>query len=506
MANDTNTALFREDIRTMPQPTWRIAFFGAFALLLYVFWPTVLTLHERWVQWSQTFSHGYLLLAVASYLIWRARDDLGGRWRHTAWWALPFLLGASFFWFAGFATQLTIAQQVALPAILWLWAVVALGWAAGWKLLLPTAILYFGIPLWDVLVEPLQALTVAVCESLLRWLGVPAYVTGFYIELPSGMFEVAGGCSGLNYLLVGLVIGVLHAYLNIERWRHRIAAVALVAALALLSNWIRVFALVLIGYHTEMQSDLIADHDGFGWLVFAGSLVVFFLLSRWLFEAPAAAQPAAERSASPMSWSAAAGRAWIASLLVVALPLAAQWYDGRLKATPQAGLAPFGLPQQRDQPDWLPDYKGFDTQQVWQGYVAGRSAEVVAMTWHTQERDRKLIYYSNRLAEEGDLIATPAPLRGKAFDLNRSVIRDGASRRLVWWFYLIGDQTATGSLESKIKQLPAWLTGNPRAALVTLSVRCGSKGCERELNDPILANAIEQQVTAALAAWRSDPA
>src|SRR5690606_8194014 len=33
--------------------------------------------------------------------------------------------------------------------------------------------------------------------------------------------------------------------------------------------WIRIFILILVGYHTEMESSLMEDHETFGWIVFA---------------------------------------------------------------------------------------------------------------------------------------------------------------------------------------------------------------------------------------------
>lgn len=481
---------------------WRALSALALVAFGYVFSPTLITLHNRWSEVSHSYSHGYLLVAIAIFLIWQVRGQLAGRWRPSAWFALPLLLGATFFWFAGFATQLTLAQQVALPAILWLVAVVALGWAASLWLLLPALLLYFGIPVWDFLVEPLQRLTVLVTQVWLAWFEIPAYVRGFYIEVPTGSFEVAGGCSGLNYVLVASVIGLLHSYLNLSGWR-RAAGVGLALALALLSNWIRVFALVLIGYYTRMESELIEDHDGFGWVIFACALVVYFLLSRWLLEKGSAKQHVAPPM-RPFDWPLFTLRLWIACVVAIALPAWAQWYDARLAGQEKLGLPTPQVSGVRPvRPVWSPDYRGYDIEQGWALQVSGIPAELVTQTWHTQTHDRKLIYYANRLAPGRQLVAVLPSQRLGGLKVNRAVVRAGVSRRLVWWFYLVGDAPATGGLEAKIHQLPAWLSGDPRASMVALSIRCGSADCGSESDSAQLAEAVAAQLDSILTGWRA---
>jgi hypothetical protein len=43
--------------------------------------------------------------------------------------------------------------------------------------------------------------------------------------------------------------------------------------LGLVTNWVRIFILVLVGYYSQMQNNLVSDHELFGWLLFA--VVVF---------------------------------------------------------------------------------------------------------------------------------------------------------------------------------------------------------------------------------------
>ncbi len=108
-------------------------------------------------------------------------------------------------------------------------------------------------------------------------------VEGVFVYLIGvGTFEVAHGCSGLRYLLVGgQALVLIYGELYLSRLRSRITLFCLGGvAFALLANWIRVFVIIYMGgYETNMQSGLIEDHENFGWWVFAGTLVppLYFL-------------------------------------------------------------------------------------------------------------------------------------------------------------------------------------------------------------------------------------
>ena len=66
---------------TLPVPTprgwWLVAgvTIGVLLLLTAIFWPTFRSMEEVWAR-SETFAHGYLLVTISIWLIWRKRDEL----------------------------------------------------------------------------------------------------------------------------------------------------------------------------------------------------------------------------------------------------------------------------------------------------------------------------------------------------------------------------------------------------------------------------------------------
>ena len=96
--------------------------------------------------------------------------------------------------------------------------------------------------------------------------------------MPFGTLVIADSCSGLRYLIVGLAIAVYALKDSQLPFLTKVKMFALAAVLSVVANWLRVFALVLIAYYSDMKSSLVVDHDGFGIVVFFVLFLPFFPL------------------------------------------------------------------------------------------------------------------------------------------------------------------------------------------------------------------------------------
>lgn len=227
------------------------------------------SIHDSWTAIYGPFAHGYVILGLGLWLalrLWQ-RDPPK---RFEVWWPpLALLAAATAALWAMEAAFLNSARQVLVPIIIWSAAATVLGKAVGRVLFWPLAFLYFALPQWWVINTPLQELTAEVANALVWLTGVPAYVEDNSFHLPAGIVEVANGCSGLNYLVVALALALFQGLSYIQSWRLRWRLLAAAAVVALLSNWLRVYGLILIGYATDMQHYLIrVDHLYFGWVLF----------------------------------------------------------------------------------------------------------------------------------------------------------------------------------------------------------------------------------------------
>jgi exosortase len=227
------------------------------------------SVHESWTSIYGPFAHGYVILGLALVLGWRLWHRDPPRRFETWWPPLVVLAAAAAALWAMELMFLNSARQVLVPVIFWAAVATVLGKAAGRLLFWPLAFLYFALPQWWIINTPLQQLTAEVANALVWVTGVPAYVDGNSFHLPAGIVEVANGCSGLNYLVVALALALFQGLSYIRSWRLRWRLLAAAAVVALLSNWLRVYVLILIGYATDMQHYLIrVDHLYFGWVLF----------------------------------------------------------------------------------------------------------------------------------------------------------------------------------------------------------------------------------------------
>lgn len=249
-------------------------------------WPTLGALHARWTDWdAATYTHGYLVLAISVILLWRANvgreiptPAVRDRTRPLA---MVLLVGTCLVWVLAVRAGIVAAEWLLLPLLplLAIWA--AFGAATAQRNLFPIGFFCFAVPLWSIANGLFQGATVFAVRGLLRTVGIPSHFNGNFVQIPAGTFEIAGGCSGLHFVIVALALAALMGEMRDDDWRGRFKLLLLAGALAVFTNWIRVFTIILAGHYTNMQHYLVArSHYNYGWVLFAVAMVVFFLLER----------------------------------------------------------------------------------------------------------------------------------------------------------------------------------------------------------------------------------
>lgn len=232
---------------------------------------------EPWAD-DGTYSHGYLILAISGYLFWKNRDAFSYPAQSIN--IIPisaFLLLTGVF-SAGLITGIEVVYRSVFPFILASAFYIALTKKAANRLLFPTLFMIFSIPFWGMLNQPLQEISAVVVTMMVEAWGVSAYLDGVYISIGAGKFVVAGGCSGLRYLLVIMTLCSLFSnlYLTDKKSIAKLFLIGLV--LSFVTNWVRIFILILLGHYTDMQHEMIEDHNNLGWVLF-----VIFLYPMYVY-------------------------------------------------------------------------------------------------------------------------------------------------------------------------------------------------------------------------------
>ncbi|MFM7785659.1 MAG: archaeosortase/exosortase family protein, partial [Gammaproteobacteria bacterium] len=183
-------------------------------------------------------------------------------------------------WLAVALGDIALLEQLALIGLFFSVAVLVAGWKSALVVAPPLAMLVFCIPIFDELNDQLVQLSSLVVGAFFQLTPITSFMAGNTIILPSGTIIIAGGCSGLRYVVVGLALANLASSMNSLSWRNQIIANVLALTLMLFVNWFRIIVIVGLAYITEMRTPLVENHENFGWVLFAVALIPLLLFVR----------------------------------------------------------------------------------------------------------------------------------------------------------------------------------------------------------------------------------
>ncbi|TBW50179.1 exosortase/archaeosortase family protein [Marinobacter halodurans] len=471
-----------------------LVFLGAFIAGTY---PILAGIAERWVKWDEAYSHGIILLLVCLYLTFqklrRVRPVAGFYWP----WLVPLVLSAILYGIGGLL-RVEALQQVMLLPILFSGLLVQWGWRQTIPFLIPIGLIVFAIPFWDYLAWYLQLITVAVNQFFLSQLGINFVVEGVFVYFPGiGAFEIAHGCSGLRYLLVGLTLTFLYSELNLVTLRARVTLIAVGVFLALVANWVRVFVIIHTGYATRMTSSLVNHHDTFGWWVFAATLVPLFVFARWLEKREGAAAKPAGPDADASKSGRASALAGLSTSAVPLMLLAIAFWPGTIsKAGNMATHVQYRGLEVFDSSQWLPLFgsglarwhpiverpdRSFEQTYVQRGTIDedGRQQAphyfVGLYSYDHQRQGGEVVQYGNRLYDGEGFVPSQAFDVGGAEPIMSGVTisaHDDATPIYLAYAYYVEGRWETNELQAKLAQLPGALNRRTDASLLVVAVRC----------------------------------
>ena len=116
---------------------------------------------------------------------------------------------------------------------------------------------------------------------LLMLVGIPVVREGNIILLPSARLEVAEACSGIRSLFSLITLTVIYGYLAETKVSLRVLLVLIAVPISVLANALRIAVTGVVVEHWGVEGAQGTIHLLSGWLIFAGSLALVFLLHRF---------------------------------------------------------------------------------------------------------------------------------------------------------------------------------------------------------------------------------
>ena len=435
---------------------------------LLLFWPTAWSMVQIWER-SETFAHGYVILPISLWLVWRKRAALALVVPRSDWRGLPLLALLGLAWLLARVADVQVVQQLAFVAILPTLVFTCLGWPLVRVILFPLLFLFFAVPMGEGLIPPLMEFTAMFTVTALRLTGLPVYWEGLYFSIPSGNWSVVEACSGVRYLIASVTIGSLFAYLTYRSYWRRALFIFLAVLVPILANGLRAYMIVMIGHLSDMKLAQGVDHFIYGWLFFGlVMLLLFWIGSRWSEQEVSAREAAGvqdERISSiPASRFAVIALASLA-ILVVWPVWSAQLEQERSQRVPGQfeAAAPIGsngwVGAGHDWLDWKPRYISPE-QEIQAGYrLDDRPVGMYLAFYGRQQQDAELVNSQSVMVvqkhphwREVDRRKVDIDLPGQTLRVQQARLAGPGQRILVWhWYWLEGTHTSNNVLAKLIE-------------------------------------------------------
>ena len=248
-----------------------------FCIVFASFWATSQQIFVLWNRWDGVHGGGWLILAAT---VWLASNNRRRFFVNTTQGPATFVIPMTcclVIWAIGWASESSTLPTLALPATVFFAYCTLTSLPAALSASPILILLGFALPIWWELRGLLQGLASTVVSAVYKVLNLSIFRDGNVLQVSGGTFEVAEGCSGLNFLLVSLFFATYLGFssrMSLSRWCLLIAGAAL---LGLTANWLRIFVIVYIGDVTQMQHPIVNEHALFGWLIFGLAIVPFLL-------------------------------------------------------------------------------------------------------------------------------------------------------------------------------------------------------------------------------------
>jgi exosortase A len=446
-------------------PTSMLAIAIAFLAPFLLYFGTAQSIVTIWNQ-SETFAHGYIILPISLWLVWRRRANFAAIPASPYWPALALLTLAGFGWLLARMGEVQVVMQYAFVAMIPLIALAILGWRLASSLAFPLLFLLLAVPFGEIFIEPLISFTADFTVAALQATGIPVLRTGTRFEIPSGSWSVVEACSGVRYLISSVTIGCLYAYLTYRSTTRRALFIAVSVVVPIIANGLRAYMIVMLGHLSGMTLAVGVDHLIYGWVFFGIVMFVMFWIGSYWREDVDAAPAAAPAHSS----SAAAAPGRIVAMAMALVAVAAIWpafavYNDRATFNPKpvqlggiavkwAPAAPFST--------WAPRYAPASAR--FDGVFqpdAGAGLSPVGLTvlyYRNQSNGKALISSTNRLVNDNDeLHQIGSSLRSESagagpLAVRETLLQGPSGSVLVWQWNWIGQQASVNNYIGKLWQ------------------------------------------------------
>ncbi len=422
---------------------------------------------------SDTFAHGFIVVPLCLWLVWRRTAVLESIAAAPWWPGLAGVLGGGALWLVMSAADVLGVKQFALAFMIQAAIITVVGLRVSRVLLFPLVFLVFAIPVGEIFVPRLIDWTADFTVWALRASGVPVYREANHFVIPSGMWSVVEACSGIRYIIASVMVGTIYAAVAYRSTRRRVWFVVASILAPIVANWLRAYMIVMLGHVSDNEIAVGVDHLIYGWLFFGLVMLLLFWVGSFWQEAPLALPAGTDADAAPLNpasrrpvpasrFFAAAAACVVAAGLWV--PLAAHVAAGLTQAQPAAAVfagAQGWEPLPAPIASWTPHYRGFAWDRRQSYRKDGNDVGLYVAYFRNQSKGRELVTSGNQLTTMEDVLwkqlsRSPETVTWAGRPIDTEQVQIGGPRQTldVMRLYWV-DGRITGN-EYMAKALTAW--------------------------------------------------
>ena len=270
----------RVPVATRSWAPW-VPFLVLSVVIVAIYYQVVAKLVLDWYE-NPDFSHGFLVVPFALYVLWEKRNVLRDTPIRQTWSGLWLVVAAIFMLFMGIYGAELFLSRISLVMLLGgvVWTLCGRAMLREVRFAILVLLLAIPIPavVFNQITFPLQLLASRMASSLLPLFGVPVLRDGNVIQLPAMQLEVAEACSGIRSLMSLFAVAVFYGYfLERNTWRRVILALASIP-IAVFANSARIVGTGLCVQYWNPDKAVGFFHEFSGWLMFIISLSCLYLI------------------------------------------------------------------------------------------------------------------------------------------------------------------------------------------------------------------------------------
>lgn len=251
-------------------------------------------LRSTWTK-ENNYEHGWLVVGVAAWLVWRALPGFRKAPAGSSRWGLGIVFLGLVMFIAGCRTIQSRVVVASVPVLILGGLIYAQGWQRARHMVFPLSMFAFVIPVpgFQQMTTGLQIIATKLAHHASSVFGISTVLAGNKVYDPTGnwgSWEIDEGCSGIRSLVALMLITYVYGMIVHKKWSERFLIFAACIPVAIIANAVRVTSILVVA-KANLQFAKSTWHDYSGFLSFGAALGLLMLLSAVMRQGMRALRP-----------------------------------------------------------------------------------------------------------------------------------------------------------------------------------------------------------------------